>query len=144
MMSDKEKVVQLMSIEDFDNLEDTQFVNVTVPEWKDKSGNAYTLRLGSLTADDIMVWVDANEGPAKKTAGLRLIINSLVDANGKRIGSDKMIGSLRKRNADVIRRLVEQVLKLNGMETDAEKVKNASSEAPTVASPIASPSSSVM
>jgi hypothetical protein len=143
-MAEKEKSVQLMSVEDFDDLDDTQFVEITVPEWKDKAGNARVLRLGSLTADDMLSWVEANDGPAKKTAGLRLIINSLVDASGTRIGSDKMIATLRKRNADVIRRLVEAVLKLNGMTVETEKVKNVSSEAATGASHIASPSSSVM
>jgi hypothetical protein len=140
----KENGKSFMSAEDFDDLEDTQFMEVTVPEWKDKAGIPRTLRLGSLTADDLLEWVDANEGPAKRTAGIRLVIKSLVDASGNRIGTDKLINSLKKRNADVIRRLVEAVLKLNGMNVDAEKVKNDSSEVSTGASPTGSPSSSVM
>lgn len=118
-----------MTADELDMIEDTQFVDVHVPEWK------RTLRFGSLTANDMLNWVDANDGPAKKTAGLRLIIDSMVDGDGNRIGNDKMINSLKRRNADVIRRLVEEVLKLNGMNIDRDKEKNASSEASIGASP---------
>jgi hypothetical protein len=83
-------------------------------------------RIGSLSAGDLIEWSEANEGEAKRTAGLRLICKSLVDTGGKRFASDpKNIAVFRLKSHKVTERIVREILKLNGMVVkDAEKAKN--------------------
>ncbi len=122
----------LGSLEELDQVEDTTYVDCPVPEWK------MNLRFGSLSAGTMIEFVESNEGPAKKTAGLRLINDSMVDASNKRIGSDKGLAILKKKDARVCNRLVEVILKLNGLDKKAqEAAKNASGEASSDASPTA-------
>ncbi len=78
-----------------------------------KTGEVF--RIGSLTAGDLIEWSEANEGEAKRTAGLRLITKSLVDSDGKRIANDTHIAVLRKKSHKVTERLVREILRLNGM-----------------------------
>lgn len=94
------------------------------------------IRLGSLSAGDMLDFIESNEGAAKKTAGLRLIALSLVDEQGNRVGKAAHLDSLKKKNAEDVNKLVGKIFALNGM-TDAAKklVGNASSEATSVASP---------
>jgi hypothetical protein len=85
-------------------------------------------RIGSLTAGDMIEWSEANEGEAKRTAGLRLIAKSLVNSKNERFAdSPKSIAVFRTKSHKVTERIVKEILKLNGMsikEKDAEKVKN--------------------
>lgn len=75
------------------------------------------IRIGSVSAGDMIEWSEANEGEAKRTAGLRLITKSLVNDAGIRISSDKDIKHLREMRHDVTERIVKEILKLNGMTT---------------------------
>ena len=75
-----------------------------------------TIRVGSLTAGDMIEWSEANEGEAKRTAGLRLIVKSLVNSEGKRIGTDKHIPLFRAKSHKVTERIVKEILKLNGFQ----------------------------
>lgn len=79
------------------------------------------IRIGSLTAGDMIEWTEANEGEAKRTAGLRLIVKSLVDSNGKRIGTDKHISMLRGKSHKTTEALVKAILKLNGFNVREDK-----------------------
>lgn len=73
-------------------------------------------RIGSLTAGDLIEWSEANETEAKRTAGLRLICKSLVNAKGERYALDpKNIEVFRKKNHKITERIVTDILKLNGM-----------------------------
>jgi len=86
-----------------------------------------SLRLGSVSAEEMLEFAETNEGPAKKTAGLRLLLRSVVDAQGKRIGSDKLIGALKKKNSRLVNDLAERALQLSGLAPKAkETAKNAS------------------
>lgn len=78
-----------------------------------------SIRIGSLTAGDMIEWSEANEGEAKRTAGLRLIVKSIVNSQGQRIGQDKHIGVLRTKSHKVTERIVREILKLNGMNVKA-------------------------
>lgn len=123
---------EYIGVDDFDSLNDIAFDDVYIPEWKK------WIRLGSLTADDLLDWVEANEGAPKKLQGLRLLVKSIVDQNGNRIGTEELVEKLRKRHAGAVRRLMERATKLNGLEDkEDEKIKNVSSEAPSDASLIA-------
>ncbi|MES2360076.1 MAG: hypothetical protein V4529_17175 [Gemmatimonadota bacterium] len=84
-------------------------------------------RIGSLTAGDLIEWSEANEGEAKRTAGLRLICKSLVNSKNERFASDsKNIAVFRLKSHKVTERIVKEILALNGMVVkDAEKAKNA-------------------
>ncbi len=79
------------------------------------------LRIGSVTAGDIIDWSEASDGEAKKTAGLRLIQKSLVNEAGERIANNPewlmKLKGLRHKETD---RLVREILKLNGMSVKAE------------------------
>ena len=112
---------KILSIDDIIAADDKEFA--TIPGFK--AGEVF--RIQSLTAGDMIEWSEANEGEAKRTAGLRLIVKSLVDATGKRIATDEHIGTLRKKSHRVTEGIVKEILKLNGMtvkdgkkETDAE------------------------
>ena len=107
--------------------DDVVFRTLTIPEWPDKHGNPGKIRIGSLNAGDLIEFNEANEGPAKKTAGLRLIVKSLVNAEGKRISGEKDMNKWRSRNSAVCNRIVDDILDLNGLRTkeQQEKTKNA-------------------
>src|SRR5580765_7673344 len=80
-------------------------------------------RIGSLSAGDLIDWSEANEGEAKRTAGLRLICKSLVNSKNERFAAnDKNIAALRMKSHKVTERIVKEILKLNGIVVkDAEK-----------------------
>lgn len=79
--------------------------------------------IASLSAGDMIEWSEANEGPAKRTAGLRLIVNSVVDgepgvdegATGKRIMDDTHIALLRKLPHKTTENVVRAIIVHNGM-----------------------------
>ena len=94
-----------------------------------KPGQVFVLQ--SVTAGDLIEWSEANED-AKRTAGLRLIIKSVVDgqpgvdegARGARIMDDTHIALLRKLQHKTTENVVKAILKLNGMTVAADdKVK---------------------
>lgn len=122
--------VKLMSMDDIMNADDVKYKVI------DAFGGK--VRIGSLNAGDMIEFIESNEGPAKKTAGVRLIIKSLVDKDGVRIGTEKHLQGMLKRNAEAVNRVVGEILELNGMGEAAKKLKgNASSEANSDASPTA-------
>jgi hypothetical protein len=91
-----------------------------------KPGQVFVL--ASVTAGAMIAWSEANDGEAKRTAGLRLIIQSVVDgepgvddgATGARIMDDTHIALLRKLPHKVTEAVVKDILKLNGMNVKAD------------------------
>lgn len=82
------------------------------------------VRIGSVTAGAMISWSEANEGEAKRTAGLRLITQSLVNDKGERFADDaKNIGKFREMRHKETERIVKAILELNGMKVkdDAKK-----------------------
>lgn len=74
------------------------------------------VRIGSVTAGDMIEWSEANEGEAKRTAGLRLITKSLVNSKGERYADDpRNIPKFRAMRHKETERIVREILKLNGM-----------------------------
>ena len=111
---------KILSMADVLAADDVEFA--MIPGFK--AGEVF--RIQSLTAGDLIVWSEANEGEAKRTAGLRLIVKSLVDGNGKRIADDTHIAVFRKKSHKVTERIVREILKLNGMTVAQDaKEKNA-------------------
>lgn len=119
-MADK----KFLSLDEMLDANDIQFIEVDTPEW------GGTVRLGSLTAGEMLTFIETSEGPAKANAGLRLIVRSLVDAEGNRLGTDKHLEAFKKKDAKVVNRLVKAILTLNGMDAKTQVAeKNESSEA---------------
>ena len=83
-------------------------------------------RIGSLTAGDLIEWNEANEGEAKRTAGLRLITKSLVGpppTNTRYAEAGTNIARFRKMSHKVTERIVKDILKLNGINVKDDTVK---------------------
>jgi len=81
------------------------------------------VRVGSLTADEMIDFIEANEGVEKRNAGLRLIVRSLVDADGKRIGTEAHVKAFGKKDAGLTSKVVNRILELNGL--DKKKAEEA-------------------
>lgn len=112
-------MAKILSMDDVLAADDVEYAEI--PGFKE--GEAFRIR--SLTAGDLIEWTEAGEGEAKRTAGLRLIVRSLVNEKGERIAEDAHIAVLRKKSHKVVDRIVKEILKLNGLEVKArEKEKN--------------------
>ena len=120
---------RVLSIEDMLSAPNTHFREVEA--W------GGIVRLGSLSAEELIEFVEGNEDPkSRRVAGIRMIVRSLVDEAGARIGTEAHVAAFLKKDAATTNRLVEAVMELNGMrEPKVKEVKNASGEAPTAASP---------
>lgn len=128
----------VLSLDDLDKIEDVRYDHVTVPHWS-KPGQAATIRIGSLNADDMIEFVESNEGPARRTASLRLIIKSIVDEKGVRTGRPEHLKTLRGKDASMCNKVVEAILLLNGIGAKAQEAsKNGSGEVVSGASPTVS------
>lgn len=115
---EEEKLEDILSVDEMLAAEDVEFA--TIQTWNGK----YT-RIGSLTAEDLIEWSEANDTPAKKNAGLRLFVKSLVDKDGKRIGTPAHILAFAKKNNAQIEKVIEAILKLNHMKVKGQQaVKN--------------------
>lgn len=87
-----------------------------------------TIVIGSITAGDFVEWQESNDGPAKKNAGLKLIIRSLVDgipgtdpgATGKRIGTDAGLVKLKEMPIKHTERIIRAIIELNGLNAKAD------------------------
>jgi hypothetical protein len=92
------------------------------------------VRIGSVTAGDMIEWSEASEGEAKRTAGLRLLCKSLVGPekppkgkpvegfipNHRYADDKKNIPKFRGMRHKETERIVKEILKLNGMTVKAE------------------------
>lgn len=90
------------------------------------------LRIGSLTAGDMIEWSEANGTEAKRTAGLRLITKSLVgpEPDNIRYADDpKNIAVFRTKRHRVTNNIVDAILKLNGLNVKKDGTSVAEDEA---------------
>ena len=124
-MTDEKRV---LTVDEMLSADDVEYA--LVPTWKVrdvKTGElvqGYT-RVGSLSADEIISWRETNEGPAKRSMGVRLFVNSLVDEDGNRIGTEKHYEAFKKKSNAVQERVLAEIVKLNGMTVKGEeKIKN--------------------
>jgi len=126
-----------LSIEDIDAAKDEEYSEIEA--W---GGVALA---GSLMAEDFIEWQEANEGPAKRNTGLRLITKSLCgrsaqcpacngSVNGAskvkheglhpRIGTDKHIEIFKKKSVKMTEKVVAEIVKLNGLKVKGAEAKN--------------------
>lgn len=76
------------------------------------------IRIGSVSAGDVIEWLETNEGDAKRTAGLRLLCRSLVGpepANVRFADDDRNIIKFRAMRHNVTERIIHEIIALNGM-----------------------------
>lgn len=83
------------------------------------------VRLGSLSAEQMIQFVEDNtDEKAKRVAGIRMIVSSMVNTEGERIGKDEHVPLLLKKDAATTNRLVEVVMEMNGLnKAKAEEAK---------------------
>lgn len=118
----------ILSMDEMLEPEDVEYAEI--PTWKYKNPETgYTeqgyTRIGSLSADDIIDWREENEGPAKRNMGIRLLVKSLVDKDGNRIGTAKDYEKFKKKSNAIMERILAEIVKLNGMTVKQETaVKN--------------------
>ena len=129
----KGKVLQFKDVESVD---DTTYDVIPVPEWQGE------LHVGTLSAADLLEFVEANEDPQKqKTAGVRLLVKSMVNEHKQRLATtpeqlEEGMKIFIKKDASVITSVVRKLMALNKLDKKGqEALKNASGEAGTAASP---------
>lgn len=118
----------ILSVEQMLSADDTEFA--VIPTWKIKGADGkevqgYT-RIGSLNADDIIEWRESNDGKAKRTMGVRIFVNSLVDEAGNRIGNPTLYEAFRKKSNAVQERVLAHIVQMNGL-----SIKNEQQTCPT-------------
>lgn len=119
---------KVLSFDEFLKVEDVRYEEVEV--------DGGILRLGSLSAGDLLEWAEAQDPAAKKTAGLRLIVKSIVNDDGQRTGTDRHLEMLKKKDAKLCNELVDRILNLNGLRAkQQEAAKNVLSETGSAVSP---------
>jgi hypothetical protein len=118
-----------LSMDEILGAQDTEYRDVEVPGW------GGTVRIGSLDAGTMIRFTEENEDPKlKKTASLRLIVASLVDGDGNRIGTETGVEAMKKKDMRSVNMLAEQILELNGFGKKEKDGKKVSSETGTDAS----------
>lgn len=122
-------------IESWDDLllmDDTDYTTVPIGD------GSKSVRLGSLSAADMLQWLHDNEDDEKrKTNGLVLVAKSMVNPKGERIGNLAEMLKLREKQPKTVKKLVAAAVALNELNVK-EPEKNGLSEALPVASPTAS------
>lgn len=116
-MAAEVKSTTVQSMEEISVVHDVEYK--TIPGFAE----GQQIRIGSLTAGDLIEWSEANEGEAKRTAGIRLIVKSLADDAGVRYAMKdeaKNIQILKARAHKTTEKIVKAVLELNGMNVKAE------------------------
>lgn len=102
-----------------------------VPVWSPTGVGIMTI-----TAGEVLEWLDDREGPRKREAGLLLVARSLarkasMDAPPERVCPTKemqeqMVQALKDKDSHTVNRLIERIVVINGIVTTAEQAKNVS------------------
>lgn len=120
---------RILTIDEMLAADDVEYTNIKTWKVKDpKTGEMVQgyVRIVSLTAEDVIKWRESSEGEAKRTMGIRLLVDSLVDEHGTHIGTPKHYEMFKKKSNAVMERILAEVIQLNGMTVKAEeKTKNA-------------------
>ena len=121
----------ILTIDQMLAAEDVEYA--VIPTWKIKNAKGELVqgysRIGSLNADDVIAWRETNEGPAKRTMGIRLFVNSLVDKDGNRIGTPQHYELFKKKSNAIQEKVLGEIIKLNGMELKKSGTSRAEDDA---------------
>src|SRR4029078_219786 len=69
----------LLSADEILAVDDTRYERVPVPEWKG------TVRIRSLSAEEVQEYVESIDGPAKRNAMVMMMMRSAVDKDGRQL-----------------------------------------------------------
>ncbi len=106
---------RLLTADEILNAQDIDYVTVAVPEWKG------SVRLRTLSAEEVAEYVEATTGPAKSNAMALMLMRSAVKEDGSQLFEDvSKIDRVRKRSMRAFVRLQDACLELNGL---TEKAK---------------------
>src|ERR1017187_1731704 len=119
-----------MSLDDILGFETIEYATVDV-------GKGKFLTIRSVTAGAYLTWLESQEGEAKRTAGLRLITESVVDgipgkhpgATGKLIFPPNDTQQLKKMSFKFTETVLGGIVKLNGMRSNRSGETKAESDA---------------
>ncbi len=106
---------------------------VPTPEW----GADETVMIGSLNAHDMLEWLQ-NENDDR--GGLNLAVKCWMNPDGTRIPileRADAVNALTQKDADVVGRIVNRCMVLNGLRKKKDDAKNGSGGTEPVASPSA-------
>jgi hypothetical protein len=91
-------------------------VKVDVPEWDAE------VWLRPMSSDERFAWVKATAGLGDDARIVHaLLVRCLCDETGARLLTDEDVAALGKKNGDVIDRLGEKALQINGMGKSAQE-----------------------
>lgn len=114
-----------MSLEDIFSTDTTEYANVEVPALA-RNGRPGIVRIRSLSAGEMIEFMEANEDPKKKkVAGIRLIIKSVVDGQGRNTGREEHEALWKRQSTAVTSVIIDEIMKLNKMGKYSETAKNA-------------------
>jgi hypothetical protein len=117
-MGDVVAIKKVLTVEEMLSADDIEFDEV--------AAFGGTVRIGSIDAGKMIEFQEAQNTPAKKNAGLRLIIESIVNEKGERLGNWPVdLQRWKTRSQKTCERLVAAILKLNGMGDAAKKALSA-------------------
>lgn len=130
-MADELNGKHIMSIEEMLAADDVEYR--VIPTWKIKDPKTGEMvqgyvRIGSLSAEQVAEWRDTGDGPAKKTMGTRLFVDSLVDEKGTRIGSQGHYLAFRKKSNAMQEKVLAEIIDLNGLAVKKKDVDAAKNE----------------
>ncbi len=130
---------RLLTIDEMLAAEDVSYVTVPVPEWS-SNGVSGSVRFGSIDAGTMIEFAEFSSSPdGDQNATIRLIIQSLVDADGKRLVQKEHVVNyiplFMKKGVRVMNRLLDAVMALNDIKIGRVQIKNALSEAAIGSSP---------
>jgi len=130
---------KVASFEELEKADDTEYDTV--------EAYGITTRIGSLCSADMIEWVESNDDKDKrKEAGLRILVKSVVDEDGNRIPKDKhehFLEVFRRKGTKSNGKMVDAILRLNGLRGKGAVIPNALSEEATDTSLTGSPSQPV-
>lgn len=97
-----------------------------VPAWDGKK-----IGIGTITAGEVLQWIEDKDGPRRKEAGLLLVARSLVKKDKTRMcptkeSQEAMVETLKGKDSKTINSVIERIVIINGIVKTPEQAKNVS------------------
>jgi hypothetical protein len=115
-VEEQSKAKQFLTREEVFAVEDTQHIDVEIPEW----GGKY-IRLRSLTAAEAITFAEetAASGENLRKSAVRIVVLTAIDQNGGALFLREDLEAVKGKNFKAMLRLQEAALKLNGIAATA-------------------------
>lgn len=119
------KAVNLLTADEIFAVDDVEYVDVPMPEWS-KGEEVRSVRLRTLTHDELMAYTDEIKDPEKaKQGNVLIVVRSAVKADGSPLFTHAQAAGLRMKSAKAFSRLARAAIKLNGVrQQEVEAAKN--------------------